>query len=263
MPENGVRMAFELFDTHCHLNIARHFPDPDAEIARARAAGVTRMALVGIDPPTNESAVEIAARHEGVYAIVGLHPTEAAHFTPQVLGQIEHLLSHPKSVALGEIGLDYHWDDATPEQQKAALHAQLDLAETLNKPVVFHCRKAYDDLLDILEARPPRPYLFHCFSGDAGHADRVKSLDGTIGIDGPITYKKSDDLRAIVHEWPRDRLVLETDSPYLTPEPYRGKPNSPAYVPLINAELARVWGISPDEAAAKTTANAMRFFGLS
>lgn len=253
-------MALELFDTHCHLNIARHFLDPDAEIARAHAVGVTQIALVGIDPPTNEAAVEIAARHEGAYAIVGLHPTEAAHFTLEILDQIERLLAHPKAVALGEIGLDYHWDDATPEQQRTCLDAQLDLAEKMDKPVVFHCRKAYDDLLDILESRPVRPYLFHCFSGDPGQAERVRALDATIGIDGPITYRKSDELRQIVQSWPRDRLVLETDSPYLTPEPFRGKPNSPAYVPYINAALAACWETSEAESAAQTTANARKFF---
>lgn len=255
-------MALELFDTHCHLNIERHFPNPDFEIERARSAGVTQLALVGIDTETNARAIEIAARHDGVYAIVGWHPNEAAQFNAEILTQIELHLAHPKVVALGEIGLDYHWDDATPDQQKACLNAQLDLAERLNKPVVFHCRKAYDDLLNILESRPQRPYLFHCFSGEEGHAKRVRALDGTIGVDGPLTYKKSDDLRAIVAEWPRDRLVMETDSPYLTLEPYRGKPNHPAYVPLINATLAQCWKVSEGQCAAQTTANAKRFFRI-
>lgn len=255
-------MAAELFDTHCHLNIAKHFPDAESEIERARKAGVTRLALVGIDIPSNERAIELAGAIENVFAIVGWHPNEAAIFNEEILEKIEDWARHPKAVAIGEIGLDYHWDDATPAQQKVCLAAQLNLAERLDMPVVFHCRKAYDDLLDILESRPIRPYLFHCFSGDSGHASRVRALNGFIGVDGPLTYKKSDDLRAFVEDWPRDRLVLETDSPYLTPEPFRGKPNSPAYVPFINAVLANEWGVDEEESARITTANACGFFRI-
>src|SRR6188474_2021839 len=190
-------MPAELFDTHCHLNLAEHFPDPDAEIAKAKEAGVTRLALVGIDLESSRRAVEIAGRHEGVYAIVGWHPNSAASWNRSHLSELTDLLRDPKTVALGEIGLDYHWDFATPEQQKACLDDQLELAAEMGKPVVFHCRKAYDDLLGILEARPKRPYLFHCFSGDEGHARRVEELGGWIGVDGPITYKKSEALREL------------------------------------------------------------------
>ena len=255
-------MPVELFDTHCHLNLADHFPDPDAEIARAKEAGVTRLALVGIDLETSRRSVEIAERHEGVYAVVGWHPNSAAQWCSSLIPQIEELLSHPRSVALGEIGLDYHWDFATPEQQKTCLNDQLDLAAKLNKPVVFHCRKAYDDLLDILEKREKGPYLFHCFSGDSVHANRVEKLGGFIGVDGPITYKKSEELRQLCRHWPRNRIVLETDSPYLSPEPYRSKPNHPANLQFINAKLAECWNSSPEETAKKTTENALRFFGL-
>lgn len=256
-------MALELFDTHCHLNLADCFADPDAEVERARAAGVTRLCLVGIDSTSNRRAVEIASRHEGVHAIVGWHPNSAASFNEDALAEIETLLGNPKAVALGEIGLDYHWDFATKEQQRTCLSAQLALAERLDVPVVFHCREAYDDLLDLLEERPRRPYLFHCFSGDGRHAERVLRLGGTIGVDGPLTYKKSDGLRELCRRWPRDRIVLETDSPYLSPEPHRGRPNHPAYLPLVNAALAACWGTAPEESARQTTENASRFFGLS
>jgi TatD DNase family protein len=254
-------MSAELFDTHCHLNLAESFPDPDAEIERAKSAGVTQLCLVGIELDSCRRAVAIAERHEGVYAIVGWHPNSAASFTEDGLLAIRDLLSHPKAVALGEIGLDYHWDYATPEQQTEALLRQLDLSQELEKPVVFHCRKAYPDLLSLLESRPPRPYLFHCFSGGREDAARVKALNGWIGVNGPLTYKKADELRTIVAEWPHERLVLETDSPYLTPEPHRGKPNHPAYLPLVNAALAGCWGCSPEESARQTVRNAREFFG--
>jgi len=255
-------MPVELFDTHCHLNLAEHFPDPDAEIARAKEAGVTNLALVGIDLETSRRAVEIAERHVGVYAIVGWHPNSAAQWSSSLIPKIEEILRHAKSVALGEIGLDYHWEYATPEQQKTCLNDQLDLAAQMNKPVVFHCRKAYDDLLELLEKREERHYLFHCFSGDFAHADRVEKLGGFIGVDGPITYKKSDDLRQLCRKWPRDKTVLETDSPYLSPEPSRSKPNHPSNMPIINAKLAECWEQSPGDTAKQTSQNAKRFFEL-
>lgn len=255
-------MAVELFDTHCHLNLLEAFPDPDGEIERAKQAGVSILCLVGIDLESGRRAVEIAERHEGVYAIVGWHPNSAATWSEGMRAEIEALLQHPKAVAVGEIGLDYHWDFATKAQQMACLESQLDLAASLGKPVVFHCRKAYDDLLDALESRPPRSYLFHCFSGDKDHAQRVREMNGWIGVDGPITYRKSDELRALVADWPRDRIVLETDSPYLTPEPFRGKPNHPSMLSLVNVAVAGQWQCPEEESARITTRNAQTFFGL-
>jgi TatD DNase family protein len=256
-------MALELYDTHCHLNLAEHFPDPDAEIVRAREAGVTQLNLVGIDLESSKRAVDIARRYDGVHAVVGWHPNSAATWSEENLQAIEALARHPKVVAIGEIGLDYHWEYATPEQQQRCLEDQLELAERMAKPVVFHCRKAYDKLLATLERREVRPYLFHCFSGDAGHAEKVLKLEGVIGIDGPITYKNSVDLRALCRHWPKERIVLETDSPYLAPEPYRGKPNHPEYLGFVNAELAIAWGESEEETARQTTENAKTFFGLA
>jgi TatD DNase family protein len=166
-------------------------------------------------------------------------------------------------VALGEIGLDYHWDYATPDQQRIALLDQLELARKLAKPVVFHCRDAYPDLLTILEEQPTHRYLFHCFAGNQEDARRALALGAMFGVDGPITYKKADALREVIAMIPRDRLVLETDSPYMAPTPHRGKPNRPAFVPFVNEGLAATLGISQEECASLTTANAKRFFGLS
>lgn len=252
----------ELFDTHCHLNLEESFPDPDTAIEEAWQAGVTRLCVVGIDLESGLRALELADRHEQVYAIVGWHPNSADDFDAEALRLVREMLTHPKAVALGEIGLDYHWDFAMKEQQLECLVQQLDLAEDLGLPVVFHCREAYGDLLDLLEARPIRPYLFHCFSGSLEVAGRALELGGILGFDGPITYKKGEETRSLLAGLGEEQFVLETDSPYLTPEPFRGKPNRPALLPYVNTAAAACRGMSVEACAAATTANARRFFGV-
>lgn len=247
-----------LIDTHCHLNDAEAFPDPRAAIEEAQAAGVERLIVVGIDLESSLRAVELAEAFDGVYATVGWHPNYAHEFDGRALLDIEALLSHPRVVALGEIGLDYHWDFATPEQQERCLLAQLELVTDL--PVVLHCRKAYPALLDVLERQQPRRWVFHCFSGDGVDASRSKRLGGWFGVDGPITYKKSEVLRALVRNLPTDHLLIETDSPYMTPHPHRSERNRPALLPLINRGLAEALEVTAEECAALTTRNAMDLF---
>lgn len=293
-----------LIDTHCHLNLTEHFPDPSAEIEFARSMGVERLIVVGIDLPTSQIAIDLAERFEEVYAVAGIHPNHTADYTPALIPPLREMLAHPKVVALGEIGLDYHWDYATREQQYEALKAQLDLAEEQQTPIVFHCREAYEDLLDILESRlgprveypakgeseirmpplaapepestnstSPNPQpksqnlkpkipklLLHCFAGTPQDAQRAIALDCYFGVDGPLTYKNAQGLRDLVQTLPRNRVVIETDAPYLTPVPHRGKPNRPAYVAHVNSMLATLWQVSQEEAAEITTANAKSFF---
>jgi len=249
-----------MIDTHCHLNVAEAFPDPDRTLDEARAVGVSGFYIVGIDLPGSRRAIEIAERHADVWAIIGHHPNYAHEYEEAMLPEYRQMLAHEKVKALGEIGLDYHWDFATKEQQLACLIPQLDLAAELKMPVVFHAREAYSDLLGVLEARPSHRYLFHCFAGSMQDAERAISLDAYFGVDGPITYKKADELRAVIAALPRNRVVLETDSPYMSPVPHRGKPNSPAYLPLIQDGLANVWGVSAAEAEAQTDENATGFF---
>jgi TatD DNase family protein len=251
-----------LVDTHCHLNIAKAFPDPSRTVAEAREAGVDRLVVVGVDADSSQRAVEIAETHEAVFAVVGWHPTSAGQYSPAGLKAIESLLDHPKAVAVGEIGLDFYWDTTTPEQQHRCLRDQLELAADKGKPVVFHCRDAYEDLLSVLESRPPRPYLLHCFSGDVAQAQRAVALGAILGVDGPVTYPKNTALRDVFRSVPHDRIVVETDSPYMAPVPYRGQPNRPAWVVHVNAALAKVLGLSEQECADLTTRNAERFFGL-
>jgi TatD DNase family protein len=252
-----------LIDTHCHINFPDAFPNVESTLREAAEAGVDRVIAIGCDLESSERAVELAHRFNAVYAVVGCHPNYAQHFEPEHLTRYEAFLRLEKVVALGEIGLDHHWDFATKDQQRRALFDQLDLARSLGCPAVFHCREAYADLLDILEESPLPKMLFHCFSGAAEDAARLQALGAFIGVDGPITYKKSAELRQIVQSYSRDRVLIETDSPYLSPEPYRGKPNRPAWVALVNGALASVWGMDPATAASITTDNAEKFFGLS
>lgn len=251
-----------LIDTHCHLNSESHFPDPDADVLLAQKAGVERLIVVGTDPSDGEKARSIAERHPHVYFIVGFHPNYCAEYSSANLRTLRPLLSHPKCVALGEIGLDYHWDYAPRAIQFQALEEQLDLAAELSKPVVFHCREAYPDLLGFLEARPAQPYLIHCFAGDGNDTRRALDLGCLFGVDGPVTYKKSEALRENMRTIGLGRIVLETDSPYLSPEPHRGKPNHPANIPLINAALSSCLGVTAEECAQRTSANALKFFGI-
>jgi len=166
-------------------------------------------------------------------------------------------------VAIGEIGLDYYLNHAPHDIQRQALLDQLALARELSLPVVFHCRNAYPDLLTLLEELPPHPYLIHCFAGDRKDARRAVKLGSLFGVDGPITYKNGEPLRETIRHIGLERLVLETDSPYLSPVPHRGKPNCPAYIPLIANGIAEALGVTIEQVAEVTTATADRFFGLT
>lgn len=239
----------------------RAFPDPRAAIEEAVAAGVRRMVTIGIDAETSEAAVRLADAHEEVYAAAGWHPNHASDYSQAGLAQVAALLRHPKCVALGEVGLDFYRDHATPDEQERAFRDQLSLAMEVGKPVVLHCREAYPELLKILEAAPDLPLVFHCFAGTADDARRAVALGGWIGVDGPVSYKRADALREVLATVPLDRLLLETDSPYMSPEPHRGKPNRPAWLPLVNEGLAQAVGLAKEETAQATTRNAQAVFG--
>lgn len=250
-----------LVDTHCHLYDVRAFPDTARTVAEAEEAGVDRLIVIGIDAETSRHALGLADKFPGVYAAVGWHPNYAAKF--EDIAEIRDLAGHPKAVAIGEIGMDFYWDHATPEEQRSCLRAHLDLAYETGKPIVYHCRDAYDDLLSLLELEPRHGSVFHCFAGDDLHLERCLALGCMFGVDGPITYPKNEDLRQQFARIPADRILVETDSPYLTPVPHRGKKNHPANVAYVNEALATVRQKSAFDMAAITTENAVRFFGLS
>jgi TatD DNase family protein len=252
-----------LIDTHCHLNLTEHFPNPDAEVACARSMGVECVVVVGVDLESSRVALELADKFEKVFAVVGIHPNHAADYKPAWIDDLRIMLAHPKAVALGEIGLDYHWDYASRAEQYEALTDQLGLATELTCPIVFHCREAYEDLLDILgphASLTASPSVLHCFAGSEVDAGRAMELGLYFGVDGPLTYKNAQSLRDIVQTLPRDRVVIETDAPYLTPVPHRGKPNRPGYVAHVNSMLASLWGVPIEEAERQTTENAKRLF---
>ncbi|HKN49685.1 MAG TPA: TatD family hydrolase [Actinomycetota bacterium] len=251
-------------DAHCHLDDVGGGMDAalGAALDRARAAGVGRMVTIGTDLATSRAAVGIAATHEGVWAAVGVHPHDATTLTAEALDELEALASDPKVVAIGEIGLDYFRDLSPRDVQREAFRRQLALARRLGAPVVIHMRDAHEQVFDILEeAGPPERLVFHCFSGGPADAARSLALGGAISFAGNISYKNAQELRDACAVVPLDRLLVETDSPYLAPVPHRGRPNEPAFVPVVGAAVSAATGVSVGEIAAATSMNAALIFG--
>lgn len=256
----------ELVDTHCHLDWKVFDPDREGVIDRAVQAGVRRMITVGVDVPSSRRAIEIADRYDAVYAAVGVHPNDCAGFDAALLQEVRSLAKHSKVVAIGEIGLDYYWHKVDRDTQARAFHAQLELAVEINKPVIIHSRDAAPDVLKILEdfaAHTARlAGTLHSYFDDLEIAQRVFAIGFCIGVTGPITFKKSDREREIIRQLPLDRVLLETDAPFLTPVPHRGERNEPATVRHVAETIASVRGQPVDEIARQTTQNAERLFRL-
>ena len=255
-------MGLEFFDSHCHLNDTKAYPEPAQVVAEAKADGVTRMIVIGVDPESSRIAVELADAYEGVYATVGWHPNYTASFSDAGFEMIRTMLSHPKVVGLGEIGLDNHWDYADKSQQLDALNRQLALAVEADMPLVFHCREAEDELLTILDSQPRLSGVLHCFGGDASQAARALELGLYLGVDGPITYKKNDAMRSMFANLPLERILIETDAPWMSPMPFRGKPNHPRHVAIVAQGLADAMDRSLEEVATATSENAKRLFRI-
>jgi TatD DNase family protein len=252
-----------LIDTHAHVHATAFDVDRAAVLERARAAGVLRIINVGYDLPSSRASVELARSHEQVYATAGLQPHYALSTTPEDLDELRELLALPKVVALGEIGLDYHHDRAPRPAQREFFALQLALAEEVALPVVIHSRDAHADTVAVLaEARPSRPIVMHSFSGDWDHAMACLELGAYLSFSGPLTFPKSTDLHDVARRAPLDRLLVETDCPYLSPHPYRGKRNEPERVTLVAERLAFLRGMQPDEIADIVWRNACTVFGL-
>ncbi len=247
-------------DTHCHLNHPDLYADWKGALFRAQQSGVERLILIGYDLASSRRAIELAEQSDALYAAVGIHPHDAKHCDAHALDALHALAQHPRVIAIGEIGLDFYRDLSPREAQYAAFHAQMQLAQALGLPVVLHCRDAYDELLEALAAYPRVRGVLHCFSGTESHARRGLALGYFLGIGGVITFKSAESLRAIVRQTPRERLLLETDAPYLAPHPYRGKRNEPAYLPLIAQQVAALWEVSLDALSEQTEANVKRLF---
>ncbi|HYX44337.1 MAG TPA: TatD family hydrolase [Acidimicrobiales bacterium] len=245
-------------DSHCHLQYDGMAPDA---VDGAVAAGVTRIVCIGTDAEESAKAVEVARAHpDEVWATVGLHPHDASHGVDGILA----LLDAPEVVAVGECGLDYHYDHSPREVQREAFAAQVGLAHERGLALVIHTREAWDDTFAILAAEGiPERTVFHCFTGGPDEARRVLDAGAYLSFSGIVTFKRADDVRQAAGLAPLDRVLVETDAPFLTPEPHRGTPNAPAFVPLVGAAVARAKGVPRDEVEAATTANAEAVFRLA
>jgi TatD DNase family protein len=254
-------------DSHCHLDNPQFDPDRDAVIDRALAAGVERMVVIGTGegPPDLEAGIRLADKHDAIYATVGVHPHDASKATSESYARLKELLQHPKVVALGEIGLDYHYDHSPREVQREAFLEQMRIAGEASKPIVIHTREAWEDTIALLETYW-RPHglggIMHCFSGNADQAALCVDLGFHLSFGGILTFPKSADIQEAARRAPADRLLIETDAPYLAPVPHRGKRNEPAYVAETARKLAQLRGVSPEEIAQTTTENFRKLLGM-
>ena len=257
-------MTPELFDTHAHLHFPDFADDFDAMMARARGAGVRRMVTIGTDAETSRAAVAIAERDPDVWASVGLHPHDAAAGDAAAFDELERLAASPRVVALGEMGLDFFRNLSPRPAQEAVLRRQLALARRLRKPALIHCRDAHAETLAILAEERVHEVggIMHCFSGDVDIARRCLDLGLLVSLAGPVTYPSARALPDVARFVPADGLVIETDCPFLPPQPYRGKRNEPAYLPITAARVADLRKESLDALAARMTENALRVFGI-
>ena len=257
-----------LVDSHVHLDHQDFHDDVDALIERAHAQGIARMLTIGTGdgPPRLDCAIELAARHQGLFATVGVHPHDAAKAGPATFDSLRALLNERSVIAIGEIGLDYHYDFSPREVQREVFVEQLRIALAASKPIIIHTREAWSDTMDILRrewaaASPDRRGIMHCFTGDEAQAREALALGFHLSFGGVLTFKTAENVRQAAAIVPDDRILVETDAPYLAPIPYRGKRNEPAFMVETVKRLAQVRGVEPDHIAAVTTANFERLAG--
>jgi TatD DNase family protein len=252
-----------LIDTHTHLDDPRYDVDRDQVIERARQAGVETFVTIGCDLTTSRSAVALAEQHPYIFASIGVHPHEVKHLDDGWYTELRRLAQHPKVVAYGEIGLDYHYNHSSPKTQRDRFREQIQVARELRLPLIIHTREAQEDTITILKEENASEVggVFHCFSGDAWLAKDALDLGFYLSYSGILTFRNATMLRDIAKHTPLDRLLIETDCPYLTPIPYRGKRNEPAYVSLVAAQLSAIRPeLSLQDIEQTTTENAKRLF---
>lgn len=254
-----------LIDTHVHLNAEQYDEDLEAVIERARENGVDRMFVVGFDTPTIERTMELIDQYEFIYGIIGWHPVDAIDCTEERLEWIEQLASHPKVIGIGETGLDYHWDKSPKDIQQALFRKQIALAKRVNLPIIIHNREATQDCVDILKEEHAEEIggIMHSFSGSPEIADDViNKLNFYVSLGGPVTFKNAKQPKEVAKHVPFDRLLVETDAPFLSPHPYRGKRNEPVRVTFVAEQIAELRGVSYEEVCQQTTKNAEQLFKL-
>lgn len=254
---------YPLVDSHAHLDSEDYHADIEAIIERAREFGLKAIVTIGIEPADWPSTLALAARYTDVYPALGIHPNSADQTNDDTLQQLTALCKAHNVVGLGETGLDYYREYVPHEQQKESFRQHLALSRELNLPVIIHTRDADDDVLEILQRDGEGTYgVMHSFSGDVAGALKCIDMGYMISIAGPVTFRKATDKHSLAREVPLDWLMVETDCPYLTPEPYRGRRNEPAYVAYTAKAIAELRGISFEEVAQATTRNTARLFGL-
>ena len=251
----------KLIDTHAHLDLLK---DPAGAFARAQEAGVGQVITIGIDLESSRKAADFTRDMRGVFCTVGLHPHEASRATPETWAEMKLLALTASAVAVGECGLDFYRDLSPRHQQRDAFQAQIEMALELGLPLVVHDREAHGEVMAMLDKHGAERVggVVHCFSGDATMAKDLVAMGFCIGVTGVITYKNSGALRELVKQVPLTKILIETDCPYLSPQPHRSKPNEPAYVTQVNEALAGALGLPPEEVAQTTADNARRLFGL-
>ncbi|MEM7334307.1 MAG: TatD family hydrolase [Chloroflexota bacterium] len=253
-----------IVDTHCHLDLNRFDDDRAAVVQRSIEAGVEKIIIPALDLQNCQTVLELANEFTAVYAAIGIHPNSSAQWQDSWIEKLRGFTQHHKVVAIGEIGLDYYWDKSPKEIQHQAFKLQLELADKLDLPVIVHNRESDEDVVHLLSQSPlngkAKPGVLHSFSTTWQIAKRVLDMGFYLGFTGPVTFKKADDLRAVAKKVPLDRILVETDAPFLTPHPYRGKRNEPAYTAFVVEKLAELHGKTVEEMARITTENAYRLF---
>ena len=250
------------FDTHAHLDDEAFDPDREEVLRRIRASGVERVVNPGCNAASTRKAAALADAWDFIWFAAGYHPEDLASLTEEGYGTVRTLAAHPKCVAIGEIGLDYYWDTSRKEEQKALFRRQLELALELDKPVIIHDREAHADCLEIVRQYPGLRGVFHCYSGSAEMAKELLKLGWYLGFDGPVTYKNARKAIEVLEICPPDRILVETDSPYLPPVPMRGKRNDPGNLTYICEKIGEVKGLTGEAVARLTLENGCRLFGL-
>lgn len=254
-----------LFDTHVHLN-ARQFKDDKEEvIERAFAAGVNRMVVVGFNDETIPLAIEIAETYDSIYAAVGWHPVDAIDYRDHHFDYLKELSAHEKVVAIGEMGLDYHWDTSPKEVQEKVFREQIRLAKQVEMPIIIHNREASQDVIRILQEENAQEVggIMHCYSGTVDELQACLDMNFYISLAGPVTFKNAQEPKEVAKIVPLNRLLIETDAPYLAPHPYRGKRNEPSFVTKVAEEIAELRGMDYEEICRVTTDNALNVYRIN
>lgn len=252
------------FDTHAHLDAPQYDEDRHETIIRAKEAGIEHIVNIGFDRKTIPTTLALTEQYDFIYAAIGWHPVESIHMQEEDLQWIENLCANPKVVAIGEIGLDYHWDTSPKEIQKKVFREQIQLAKKLKKPIIIHNRDAHEDIVKTLKEENASEVggIMHCFSGSWETAKLCLDMNFYISFGGPVTFKNARVPKEVLEKVPLDRLLIETDCPYLSPHPFRGKRNESSYVTLVAEAAAQIKGISLDELAAITSENGKKCFGI-